>query len=122
MTHESAGTLTLGIAQHSTFTKNLTWKDENDAVIDLSSYTAKLQVRAAPDGTVLLELTTENGGIAVAATEPNIVLTIAAATTAALTWGEASYDLVLVAPSGTRRRLLEGRAFVLAGITEFEES
>lgn len=67
------------------------------APVDLTGYTARLQIRKslnAPD--VLLELTTENGGISINPTAFTITLNISATATAALTWNEGVYELEMV--------------------------
>lgn len=65
--------------------------------VDLTGYTARLQIRKsikAPD--VLLELTTENGGISINVPAYTITLNISATATAALTWTEGVYELEMV--------------------------
>lgn len=86
----------LTIYQGATFRKVLVWKS-NDVAIDITSYTARMQIRENIDSTnPLIELTTENGRIDITGVEGKIELTIAATDTAALTFGDAVYDLELV--------------------------
>jgi hypothetical protein len=68
---------------------------------DLSSYTARMQIKDKVGGNVLLSLTTENGGITIDPTAKTITRTISATDTAAITWTYGVYDMELVAPDGT---------------------
>src|SRR3990167_4689322 len=103
------GDYDLTIIQGATFNLALTYKDDADAVIELADYTALLQMRkSAKDDTVLVELSTENDGITVADTAPNIVLAMEAIVTEEIEWRNAVYDLRLEASDGTVTRLLQG--------------
>jgi hypothetical protein len=107
----SAGKLNLVIEQGSTFEQRLVWKSD-DVAVDLTGYTARMQIRAtvAAADPPLLELTTGNSRIVLGTTNGAILLTIDATTTAAITWRSAYYDLEMVAPvTGHVRRLLQGR-------------
>lgn len=84
--------------------------------VDLSGATARMQIREQMGGQVLLELTTENAGLAI--TEPGtIARTITAAQTAALTWADAVYDLEVQYPDGTVQRYLQGAVTVSREVT-----
>lgn len=84
----------------------------------LSGYTARMQVRAQQDSsTVLLELTTENGRIALDDTAKTISLLVAATVTAALTFVRAVYDLELISGAGVVTRLYSGRVKLMREVT-----
>jgi len=84
--------------------------------IDLTGATARMQIRARIGGELLLELTTENGGLAF--TGPGtITRTLSAAQTAALTWAEAVYDLEVEYADGTVQRYLQGDVTVSREVT-----
>ena len=101
----------------------LTYKDDADAVIELADYTALLQMRkSAKDDTVLVELSTENDGITVADTAPNIVLAMEAIVTEEIEWRNAVYDLRLEASDGTVTRLLQGDVVVSPAVSRDEGS
>jgi hypothetical protein len=94
--------------QGSTFADTFTYKAYDDGTetyvpVDLSGYTARMQVRQeVGESTVLLELTTENGGITLGDAAGTIDLLINAADWdtmtewEALDWCNAVYDLELV--------------------------
>jgi hypothetical protein len=107
--------------QGATFKRTLTWTDSARAPRDLTSYTARMHVRATVDSsTLFLQLTTANGRITLGttdATKGQVNLTISATDTAALTPGQYVYDLELVSAGGEVTRLVEGNFVVKAEVT-----
>lgn len=73
---------------------------EYNEPVDLSGYTARMQIRPKlDDSTIIKELTTENGGIVINNTTKTIQLVISATDTAAFTFNSAVYSLELVVAS-----------------------
>jgi hypothetical protein len=113
----AATTYDLLIEQGATFSQVITYKD-NGVAVNLTGYTARMQVRATLESaSTLVELTTANSRIALGGTAGTISLTIAAADTAALTAGRGVYDLELVSGSGIVTRLLQGVATISRNVT-----
>jgi hypothetical protein len=113
-----AAKVNLKIEQGATFRQKFTWKDAKGKPVNLTGYTAKLQVRdSAGATTVLLELTTENVGIVLGGTAGTIELMQTDEQTAALTFLKGVYDLLLLAADGTALRLIEGSVTVVPGVT-----
>jgi len=84
------------------------------APIDLAGYTARMQVRADPDATdVLLELTTENGRIALDNTLKTINLEIDVAEIDALLFERGVTTLEMVAGSGVVTLLFPNRPVIV---------
>lgn len=84
------------IEQGATEVRTFTWKTSAGTPIDLTGYTARMQLRPMlTSETKLLDLTTENGGITLGGVNGTVVVTISASQTAALTRGGV-YDLELV--------------------------
>jgi hypothetical protein len=99
---------------------DITFARKNPAggVIGMTGFTARMQVRASiisPD--ILLDLTTENGRLAIneAAGEVRIILN--AATTSAIQWPRGVYDMELVSPTGGVSRMLYGEITVSKEVT-----
>ncbi|MCY1167378.1 hypothetical protein D9M73_73390 [compost metagenome] len=93
----------------ATLERPIVWQDPAGAAIDLTGYTARMQVRQSiAAAEALLELTTENGGIAITPATGTITLTQTATQTAAYTWKRGVYDLEIVSPSGVVTRLIQG--------------
>lgn len=85
--------------------------------VDLAGATARMQVRAGLGGAVLLELTTENDGLAI--TGPGtLTRTLSATATAALTWTDGVYDLEVEYADGTVQRYLQGAVTVSREVTK----
>ncbi|MCQ4274501.1 hypothetical protein [Stutzerimonas degradans] len=84
--------------------------------VDLTGATARMQIRAQLGGAVLLELTTENGALAITGLG-TITRTLSAAQTAALTWTDGVYDLEVQFPDGTVQRYLQGAVTVSREVT-----
>lgn len=111
--------LDLRIEQGATFAPEpLQWARAGSPV-NLAECTARLQVRhAVDDADVLLELTTENGGIVLDPQAGSIALLIPAEQTEGIEWRSGVYDLEVVQePTGRVRRLCQGRVTVSPNVT-----
>jgi len=113
-----AATHGLTIDQGATYSQTITWKDPSKNAIDLTGYTARMQIRGKRTSTsATLSLTTENGGITLGDAEGTIALYISATDSAALEVGTYVYDLELIEPSGGVQRLLMGNFLVRGEVT-----
>jgi hypothetical protein len=102
------GELDLEIIQGSTYRQSFRWEVNGDPV-DLTDWAARMQVRRKlKDTKVLIELTTENGGIEFEPTEGRFNLYLSAEDTAALNFTTAVYDIEFIAPNGDVCRLMQG--------------
>ena len=90
----------LTILQGATFRKRWTWKP-GGVPMDFTGCKARMQVRAEIDSTVvLLELTTENGGIVLGAGPGTIDLYISAIDTTVIAWESGVFDLEIQYAAG----------------------
>jgi len=113
----TAGVYHFSMEQGSTFSRSITYKNSSGDAIDLSGYTARMQLRKnIEDAAPLIELTTENGRIAITGSTGTIVLTISAADTASLNPVEGVYDLELVSGS-TIEKLIAGTFTIKREVT-----
>jgi hypothetical protein len=106
------------IEQGATLVKSFVWKTSDDVVIPLTSYTARMQIRASvssPD--ILLELSTANGLISISPSEGKVTLTAGPTVTSVITWRRGKYDLELTSPTGVVTRLLYGDITVSQEVT-----
>lgn len=86
--------------------------------LDLTGYTARMQVRQSVGSEqILLELTTEDGGIAIDAATGTITLQVSATDSAAFTWRAGVYDLELIDTGGAVTRLASGAVTVCPEVT-----
>lgn len=103
-----AGEYTLCIEQGATFTRTFTWYNAAGAAVDLSNYTAALQLRVNKEDTDPVLSLTQLAGITLGGVAGTIAVTITAAQTAALTQERYLWDLKLTSSDGVATRLLEG--------------
>ncbi len=109
----------LTILQGATFRKRWTWKP-GGVPMDFTGCKARMQVRAEIGSTVvLLELTTENGGIVLGAEPGTIDLYISAIDTAVIAWESGVFDLEIQYAAGPDEvdRLIYGTVTVSREVT-----
>lgn len=118
--------LDLEVFQGAYWSQRLEYQDSNEQPIDLTGYTARMQVRRTVDteGDPIIELTSSNGRITIGDPDPTdgvLLLEIAAEDTAGLPampfdrkW---RYDLELVPAGGEVRRLTMGKFVVSLEVT-----
>jgi len=116
---QSPGVLDLNCYQGASFDYTLTWKTSG-APVDLTGYSARMQVRDSYDaGSAIVSLT--NGtGITLGGTAGTILVALTSVQTAALD-GTSNvqyiYDLELQSGAGYVTRLVEGRFLVYPEVT-----
>ena len=114
--------------QGSTFGLAITVKDANNAVQNLTSYTARMQIRPGYNsGAVTETLTSANGEILITAATGNVSIELAASRTANIAVDMDSpskppkstyvYDLELVDGAGKVSKLLFGDVIVYGEVT-----
>ena len=114
----TAGVKNIIIEQGATFIWNLTWKDSNGSPIDLSSYTARMQVRKNYNASdTLLSLTSVAGDIVLGGAAGTIAITATATMTSEINSRVGVYDLELISPTGTVKRLLQGDVTINPEVT-----
>lgn len=101
--------------QGSTFSKQITYST-NETPINLTGYTARMQVREKYTSTNAIVSLTSGNGITLGGSAGTITINISAATTTTLVAKEYVYDLELVSGS-TVTRILEGRFLVTPEVT-----
>jgi hypothetical protein len=106
------------IKQGATFDLNINYKDDNNDLINLSSYTARMQIRSGYNGTLYSTLTTENGGIILNSPVGRIELYISDTDTSAFTFEKGIYDLELIDGDDKVTRLLQGTVTVWKEVTK----
>jgi hypothetical protein len=106
----AAGIYNFTIEQGTTHTFRVDYKDSNNEPVDLTGFTARMQIRNAPKGSTLhasltnatsscgtgLYLTPEINGIPYPASSGSIEVVISAVSSSAFNFDQASYDLEVV--------------------------
>lgn len=97
------------IESGATFKHTLTLKDSADAVINLTGYSAEMDLRKnQDDSSEVLTLTVANSRVTMGGEAGTIVLEISATDTGNLSVGDGVYDLKLTDSNGKVDRILEG--------------
>jgi hypothetical protein len=91
---------------------------EFNTPVDLTSFTARCQIRSSVSSdTVLVSLTTENGGIEIDTTDYTITLVIDADDSEDFTWRRGVYSIELIAPDGSVSQIVQGAVFAESEVT-----
>lgn len=106
----------LSIDQGATFRRALRWLKGGNPV-DLSGFSARMEIRDKAGGMLLHRLDTEGGGISLGGAEGTIVLHIPADVSAAWPWRTGVYDLELIEPTGDVIRLVQGSVQISPEVT-----
>ena len=93
----------------ATLLREIVWADSESDPIDLTGYTARMQIRRSVNNpAVLADMTTENGGITLGTTDGKIALELTAEHTSEISAKAGVYDLELIDGDGFVTRLLQG--------------
>ena len=109
--------------QGKTFRLVMNFSDSNGAVIDLTDYTARIEIRdtfptatsVADDANVIFALTTENGGIDIDPLLGKVSLFIAKEDTASFPVASYFWELELISGSGETPYIMAPSAFSVLG-------
>jgi hypothetical protein len=112
----AAGVYDITIEQGATFTMSLTWKDSTGSPVNITGYTARMQVRTNYEAEDTLVSLVSPTNITLGGALGTIAVTIAATATQSLQLDEAVYDLELV-NGATVTRLIQGRAIISREVT-----
>ncbi len=115
----SAGTYNTIIDQGADWFLNIVYENPNGTPINITNYSAALQVRTSPLAkTSVLTLTTQNGGLVITGALGKIAAHATAAQTSTITNGKYAYDLEITAPiSNVVTRLIQGTIQVSPQVT-----
>lgn len=113
-------TTPLVIKQGDTLHLEILWTDSEGAPVDMTGCSARMQLRVTPTSAVVLDLSTENGRIALAAGA--ITLDVDAATMQGLTCEAGSFDLQVTYADGRVATILGGKFRVIPDVTYDSES
>lgn len=113
----TAGIYNFTIDQGSNWNLNVIYKDANGVPINLTGYTAAMQLRENYNSDVAeLTLSTSNGGITITGNLGKLALTATASQTAALSSGFYVYDLE-ISSGGVVTRIIQGQITVAGEVT-----
>lgn len=115
----TAGQHDITIEQGATFRLSLVWRDSAGALIDVTGYTARMQVRRrhTTEDPPALSLTSAAGDIVLGGAAGTIVITAAATVTDDIDFKTGVYDLEMEDVDGFVTRLIEGSVTITPEVT-----
>lgn len=110
--------LDLELLEWAGFSKTLKWESTSGVPRDLTGYSALMQVREVPGSRVMLTLSSEAGQDGLITLGGALgTVTLSLPDTVVYDFKKGQYDLLLIPPEGSARRLVEGEVVVKPGIT-----
>jgi hypothetical protein len=106
----------VAVTQGAEYNESITWSNEDGTPMDLTNYTAKMQVRLSHDEPLILQLSTEDGTIVLSSLGV-INFIIPYTTTQCLPGGTFSYDFKLFDPTNIPSMLMRGQFVINEAIT-----
>lgn len=113
---QAPGILNLEMWQGASWDYNLTWTT-NGTAVNLTGYSARMQVRDAADSDNVRLSLTSGSGITLGGTAGTILLDASPTVTADIPAGQYVYDLELVTGGGAVTRLVQGTLIVDPEVT-----
>lgn len=115
----TAGIWNLVMDQGSVWTLQITYEDSNGNPINLTSCTAKMQLRSLPDDpNVALTLSSSNGSIVITPLTGIIAITATSQATGAVSTGPYYYDIEITdTVTNQVSRIMQGQIVVSAEVT-----
>jgi hypothetical protein len=105
------------IDQGANWDLNVEYDNPNGTPVNLTSYTAALQIRSLPESaTAVLSLST-GSGITITGATGLVAISATATQTRAIDEGTYYYDLEITSPAGVVTRLVQGQAVVTPEVT-----
>jgi hypothetical protein len=108
---QAPATLNLTMFQGASFDYNLVWNTTSGTVtspVNLTNWSARMQVRESYDSTTPVLSLTSGTGITLGGTAGSILIEATPAQTEAIDSGQYVYDLEMVSPGSAVTRLVEG--------------
>lgn len=115
----SAGRYNFEIEEGATFTRTITYTDNEDTAIDLDGSTVRMQIRdnySSPDA--VISLSTPSTGITLSDETGKFIITMTATQTESLGIKQGVYDIEVEYDNGTVERILEGRVKISRQVTQ----
>lgn len=107
------------IDKYATYTAQFVFSNANNVPIDVTGYSASMQIRDAPNGgNILASFSSPSTGIVIGTIDGTVTLTISNTTTAGWTFTNAVYDVLITDGGGNKFRLVEGSIYVSPGVTQ----
>jgi hypothetical protein len=87
------------------------------SAVDITGYTARMQLRSLPNDTIAVLTLTDTSGITIDGPSGTLAVRATATQTAAISAGPYYYDLEITSPTNVRTRIVQGEFNVNAEVT-----
>jgi hypothetical protein len=87
------------------------------SAVDITGYTARMQLRSLPNDTIAVLTLTDTSGITIDGPSGTLAVQATATQTAAISAGPYYYDLEITSPTNVRTRIVQGEFNVNAEVT-----
>lgn len=104
----TAGSYNFTIELGATFNNVITWRDEDNNLVDITGYSARMQCRPGIESPTIIFSLTDLDGLTLGDAAGTITINIPATDSVDITYDTGYYDLELESPSGFVTRLLSG--------------
>ncbi len=106
------------VNQGSAFKLNVQALNSDRTVMNLTGYSARMQIRSAPGVTpILLDASTSNGRITINASGGIVMVNVGADVTTSMVWNSGIYDLEIFTDAANVIRLVSGFASLSVEVT-----
>jgi hypothetical protein len=113
----ASSTYDITAEQGANYTATLTYRDSSNVLINLTGYTARMQVRKTIGSSAPYLSLTNASGITLGGAAGTVAIAISAAALAAVPAGNYVYDLELISGAGVVVRLISGDFVVTGEVT-----
>lgn len=96
------------VVQGDTFSVVVTYQNPDGTDINLTEYTARMDVRNEPSGKILCASATSSNGISIDSENGQLTITFTPAQTRKFTTPNAAYQLKIISPGGVHTTILSG--------------
>lgn len=96
---------------------NVTYENPAGTPVNITSYTAALQLRSLPESTTAVLSLATGSGITITGASGLVAVHATAVQTGAIIAGDYYYDLEITSPQGVVTRLVQGQAIVNPQVT-----
>lgn len=96
---------------------NVTYEQPAGTPVNITGYTAALQLRSLPESTTAVLSLTTGSGITITGSSGLVAVHATAVQTGAIIAGDYYYDLEITSPQGIVTRLVQGQALVNPQVT-----
>lgn len=113
----AAGNYTIKIDQGSDFSLVVEWKDPAGAPINMTGFSAKMDIRDRAGDPDLIDSFSVGSGLTITGAAGRVTLSITASESSAWDFDRAVYDLEVTSGGGAKTRLIQGAVLLSREVT-----